>query len=132
MGVDVNLYAEANPTDAELERAEAFFTARSWFGDTWDGTSTVLVRDDSVWLESPRVVVQTMARYYGPGYERGDWPAIYGAIRVLQATFPDAKVFYGGDSTDDGIEADSEYLAEIWAHLLGPDGDAYRRPRTTS
>ena len=86
----------------------------------------MLVRDSEEWFASPRVNVCTMSRYYGPGYERGPWPDIYGAIRTLQAAFPEAKVFYGGDTSDDGIECTGEYLAEIWEHFLGPHGNDYR------
>lgn len=128
MGVDVNLYAEAIPTDQELAMAEEFFVARSRFGDPDDESNCVLVLDDSEWNPTPRVVVRTMARYYSHNYERGNWPEIYGAIRVLQAAFPEAKVFYGGDSTDDGIEVDDNYLSEIWTHFLGPNGDRYHQP----
>jgi hypothetical protein len=123
MGVDVNLYAEADPTAEELAVAEEFFIARSGIGY---GAEAVLIPENEEWFQGPRVVVDTMARYYGPGYERGPWPDIYGGIRVLQAAFPEAKVFYGGDSTDDGIECTDEYLAEIWEHFLGPHGNDYR------
>lgn len=125
MGLDVNLYAEADPSPERLNAAEKFFTARSNFGDT---KSHVLNLNDAEWFDRPRVEVATMARYYGPGYERGDWPTIYGAIRVLQAAFPEATVYYGGDSSDDGVECTDEYLAEIWSHFLGPHGDDYRQP----
>lgn len=124
MGVDVNLYAEADPSPEELATAEEFFTARSNIGY---GAEANLVIEDMEWFSRPRVTVDTMARYYGPGYERGPWPDIYGAIRTLQAAFPEAKVFYGGDTSDDGIECTDEYLAEIWEHFLGPHGDDYRR-----
>ncbi len=130
MGLDVNLYAEVDPTPVELEQAEKFFTARTSFGDAWDNSPSVLAVEEADWRERPRVVVQTWARYYGQGYKRGDWPTIYGAIRTLQAAFPESRVFYGGDSTDDGIECDEGYLTEIWMHFLGPHGDDYRRPRS--
>lgn len=133
MGVDVNLYVEIAPTDAELAAADAFFVARSRIGDAWqENDDKILYRDVEEWFESPRVAVSTLARYYGPGYERGDWPTIYGAIRVLQAAFRGAKVFYGGDSSDDGVECTDEYLAEIWRHFLGHDGDAYHQSFTAN
>lgn len=125
MGIDVNLYAECDPSREQLAAAEDFFTSRTNFGYRGEG-GNVLAVDDDEWFEHPRVVVGTMARYYGPGYERGDWPSIYGAIRVLQAAFPEAKVYYGGDSTDDGLECTEELLAEVWEHFLGPHGDDYR------
>lgn len=127
MGMDVNLYAEVGPTPEELEKAEEFFVARSSLGDTWDGRFTVLCHRTSNWLPTPRVEVNTLIRYYGKGYERGDWPVIYGAIRVLQSTFPDSKVFYGSDSSDDGQECTDEFLSSVWAHFLSPDGNNYRK-----
>lgn len=125
MGIDVNLYAVAHPSPVQLAAAEEFFNARSNLGDAWKGQKVLSV-NDAEWFDRPRVEVATLARYYGPGYERGYWPDIYGAIRVLQAAFPEAKVYYGGDSSDDGEECTDEFLAEIWEHFLGPHGDDYR------
>lgn len=128
MGVDVNLYAEVVPNEERLAQAEEFFTARCGIGDPWpEESGTVLSVAAHEWLSWPRVEVSTFARYYGPGYERGDWPTIYGAIRTLQAAFPNSRVFYGGDGDDCGVECTDEHLAEIWAHFLGPSGDGYRR-----
>lgn len=127
MGIDVNLYAECEPSLERLNAAEAYLTARSDIGDAWGGDTQILVIDDAEWLDRPRVAVQTLARYYGPGYERGDWPRIYGAIRILQAAFPEARVFYGGDSSDDGQECTEEFLAGIWEHFLSPNGDDYHQ-----
>ena len=126
MGIDVNLYVHADPNPERLLEAEAYFVARSDFGDAWGDPATILCVDNEEWFAQPRVVVSTLSMYYGPGYERGDWPRIYGAIRVLQAAFPGCSVFYGGDSTDDGIECTDEHLAKIWAHFLGPNGADYR------
>ncbi|TIC78798.1 hypothetical protein [Nocardioides sp. GY 10127] len=127
MGVDVNLYVEADPNPERLAKAEEFFIARSDLADTDDRFPHALILTvDDLSSGRPRVEVNTLSRYYGPCYERGNWPRIYGAIRVLQAAFPGEKVFYGGDSSDDGVECTEEYLAEVWAHFLGPNGDAYR------
>lgn len=123
MGLDVNLYVEANPTPEELAKAEAFFIARSRIGYVWskdDPGVLVLSNDD----DPPRVWVQTLHRFYGPYYERGDWPAIYGAIRALQLAFPGAKVFYGSDGHNDGEECTPEMLAEIWEHWSGEEGES--------
>jgi hypothetical protein len=131
MGLDVNLYAEADPTPEDLARAEEFFTARSELGDPWGDDKRVLVASMEDWFQYPRVEVQTLDRYYGEGYERGNWPRIYGGIRVLQAAFPGCRVFYGSDSTDDGQECTDEMLARVWEHFLGPRGDDYRKPSTS-
>lgn len=124
MGIDVNLYVEADVSPERLNAAEEVLRARSTIPDARNGRALVVEDDD--WLPRPRVSLYTLSRYYGPGYERGDWPSIYGAIRLMQALFPEAKVYYGGDSSDDGCECTDEYLAEVWEHFLGPNGDDYR------
>lgn len=79
---------------------------------------------DNGWLE-----IGSAYRFYGPGYERGYWPQIYGALRALMAMYPDKRITYGGDGydVDQNPDVTPERLDEIWAHWLGPDGDAYLR-----
>ncbi|ROR91740.1 hypothetical protein [Nocardioides aurantiacus] len=129
MGIDVNLYAEVNPTDERLAQAEEAFFARCGIADRYESDGKVrwlsLARENYEWT-GPRVVANVTCRYWGPGYERGDWPAIYGAIRLMQALFPEARVFYGGDSSDDGEMCDEAMFAEFWEHYLSPAGDNYR------
>jgi hypothetical protein len=125
MGIDVKLYAEGEVGDEELDDATAFMTARCSIVDTFDGKYLALSLDDS--YDPPRIELCTMQHYYGPGYERGDWPSIYGAVRLLQAALPACRVFYCGDVSDDGQECDEEFLAGMWAHFVGPHGDDYRR-----
>ena len=129
MGVDVNLYAEGVVTDQELAEAEKYMEARCSYMRWRDDQDTGLLERSR--FEPNRIEVSTGVRYYGPGYERGSWPQIYGAIAALRAALPNCKVFYGGDTTDDGIEATDEYLASIWRHWLGPHGDDYHGGRTT-
>jgi hypothetical protein len=126
MGVDVTLYAEGEITDEEITAATEYLKARCWIADDYDGKWPLLSRESYDWFPAPRVELSNNQRYYGPGYERGDWPGIYGAIRLMQAAFPDRKVFYGGDSSDVGEECTEEFLAAMWEHFLGPHGDDYR------
>jgi hypothetical protein len=84
MGIDVLLYAETTPTAQELEAARDLFR-RSAISDDYsiDGEvkwSCLEFEDETEW-STPRVVANVTTRFYGPGYERGDWPSIYGAIR---------------------------------------------------
>jgi hypothetical protein len=129
MGVDVLLYVEGNPPADVVERAEAYFVARSRVADRYEPESgngwLALVHEPPCDWHSGRVIANITCRYYGPGYERGDWPGIYGAIRLMQHLFPESRVYYGGDTDDSGIEVTDEYLDEIWHHWLGPHGDAY-------
>ena len=125
MGIDVNLYAEGHVSDERLAEATAYMLDRCYIVDTFDGKFPALERDNS--YDHPRIRVSTMSRYYGAGYERGDWPSIYGAIRLLQTALPGCVVHYGGDTDDDAPEVTEESLAETWAHFLGPNGDDYRQ-----
>lgn len=127
MGVDVNLYAVGDVTARELAAAEEFIIERCGEADEFFGAW--LTRGDLAYYGSPRVELGTMGRYYGPGYERGDWPTIHNQILSLRAALPMCTIHYGGDGEDDCPEATDAYLAEIWQHYLGPDGFAYRRPR---
>jgi hypothetical protein len=129
MGIDVTLYAEGEITDEEIAAGIALIQPRCSIVDTFDGKYPVLAREDHDWLPAPRVSLSTMNRYYGPYYERGDWPGIYGAIRLMQAAFPGRKVFYGGDTDEIGQECTEEFLAGIWEHFVGPHGDDYRIAR---
>lgn len=141
MGVDVNLYAVGPVTDEELEAANEFFRLRVYPLDTYEQEIGYggLIREPAIpdndpfadrfggvppWQEE-RIEWQTLSRYYGPGYERGDWPYIHNAVVCLRAALPQCTVYYGGDTTDFGIEATDELLAEYWAHWLGPEGRAY-------
>ncbi len=129
MGIDVNLYAEVNPSDERLAQAEEVFFARCGIADRYERDGKTfwlsLSRSNEEWT-GPRVKANVTSRFWGPGYERGDWPSIYGAIRLMQALFPEARVFYDGDSTDDGLLCDEAMFAEYWEHYLSPSGDDYR------
>lgn len=119
MGVDVVLYAKGEVSDAELEAANCFLSARLYGrSDDWLGRSAY----------DPDVVeFDSWGRYYGPGYERGDWPTIYGHIVALRAALPGCTVHYGADSDmDDPPAVTDADLAKIWAHFLGPHGADYR------
>lgn len=129
MGIDVLLYAETTPTAQELEAARALFR-RSHLADDYESDGKVHWRclefeDETEWTH-PRVIANVGSRYWGPGYERGNWPGIYGAIRLLRAAFPSARVFYGGDTVDVAPEFTEETATEFWAHFVGPSGNAYR------
>jgi hypothetical protein len=133
MGVDVLLYAETTPTAQELEKARELFR-RSDVADDYsiDGEAKwqcLEFEDETEWTRA-RVEAMVTCRYWGPGYERGNWPSIYGAIRLLQAAFPSARVFYGGDSDYNGQECTEAFLADLWSHFVGPHGSDYRNRYT--
>lgn len=65
------------------------------------------------------IEVHLSGRYYGEGYERGDWPTIYAVARWLRSRIPDSAVWYGGDSS--GVEAqemDGAYCDMMWDHFI--------------
>ena len=134
MGIDVLMYAETNPTAQELEAARDLFR-RSAIADDYsvDGelkwSCLEFEDEDETEQSSMRVVANVTCRYWGPGYERGDWPSIYGAIRLLQTAFPTARVFYGGDSDDAAEEVTEDLLQEMWEHFMGPNGNNSRTRR---
>lgn len=63
-------------------------------------------------------------RFYGPGYERGNWPIIAGVLMILNSLNP-GRVYYGSDAEDMGQLVTPELLAEITTHYLGQHGDDY-------
>jgi hypothetical protein len=128
MGLDVRLYAKGDITDEHMAEANAYLKERCIIADDWRETGWVIERDETE-NDEPIVELSTMQRYYGIGYERGPWPSIYGAIRLMQTAFPGCPIYYGSDSGGDGLEVDEEFLDGMWAHFLGPNGDDYRRAR---
>lgn len=134
MGVDVEMYArlEKPPSDELMAEVEEFFRSRLVMGS---GKGS---RPDKGWEEYPYLEVverddewfvelRTLDRYWGPGYERGDWPSIYGYWRAFEAFWP-GQVYYHGDGYYPG-EVGEPFSAEkaeaYWEHWSGPHGDDY-------
>jgi hypothetical protein len=72
------------------------------------------------------IEVHLWGRYYGPGYERGDWPTIDAICRWFEHRLPGCEVWYGGDSS--GVEA--EWMSDIvreemWEHFATHGHDPY-------
>lgn len=132
MGVDATLYAAGYVSDRQLAAANAYMRERGVTGNGDDQSSDPLVRDPHA--EYSRVKWDTWHRYYGPGYERGHWPTIHNAIVCLRAALPHCRIFYGTEEVDpyQCRKVTDEWLAEIWAHWLGPDGCAYHRRQLQS
>jgi hypothetical protein len=64
-------------------------------------------------------------RYWAPGYERGSWPPIAGAIEAFRAVF--GHVYYHGDHVEYAREFTLADAAEYWEHWRSPQWDAYHR-----
>ena len=117
MGIDVRLYAEnVNKVDQEyLDRINAELTDKY-----------INPRDEKdVWeifefegRRNSQIVFKTMQRYYGIGYERGDWIKLSGLINILRQ-ISGGKVYYYGDNQDEPIyeftRDDQDKLDKHWA-----------------
>lgn len=124
VGIDCEIYVEGEVTEEGLSVAEAYMMKRVPSFKWRDDENDVLLSVHE--YPEPRVVVNTLARYYGEGYERGDWPEIYAAIRAMQGAFPERTVFYMGDVSTYGTECTPEFLEEHWIHWQSPKGFGYR------
>lgn len=114
MGIDAEIFVKTThiPTQEELEEwrcklGDAFDPENFLIGTHQPALEVVsAVYQDS--FEEPElkpkegevfIKVNIWSRYYGIGYERGDYPFIYTLIRWLEANIPEAVVYYGGDSS---------------------------------
>ncbi len=71
--------------------------------------------------------VHLWTRYYGEGYERGDWQLIRGVAEFLEIALPGCEVWYGGDSS--GVLAellDQAKREEITAYFYRQGHENYR------
>ncbi len=75
--------------------------------------------------------IHGVMRYYGPGYERGQWPTIAGVLTAVQHMYPECEIRYGSDADDiDGMKAVTpDFMAQMWRYWLSDAGHEYRRPR---
>jgi hypothetical protein len=77
---------------------------------------------------APDGEMMTLDRYYGSGYERGDWPRLRGFIEWLQR-HTEGEVLYGDDSTDHVIPATPDFLDRMQAHWDEYGNEPYVRAR---
>lgn len=120
MGLDAYVSIPGPIPADEFEAGKERFAARDL------GNQEGLTRDSE-----GNVYVETWARLWAPGYERGPWPDIHSWIMGLRFAFPGRRVYYGADF-DQGSEADDELLAEYWAHWCGPHWNDYREHRNAA
>ena len=72
------------------------------------------------------VFVNLNGRYYGPGYERGDWSTYSGIGRWLRHRLPGCIVYYGSDMGDVLSELTELVDGEMWQHFADNGGRPYR------
>ena len=126
MGIDAEIYVEGVATPEQMARATEMLIEicpePEWFERDGRKARAPIIEKD--WGYGPRIEINTLQRYWGPGYERGDWPTLYTMIRIMGVVF-ERPVFYGGDTSDWGIECTPEFLEEQWKHQLCPDYNRY-------
>lgn len=80
---------------------------------TQDG-DPVIAADDEQFIK-----VNLFGRYYGPGYERGNWPNLRACIFWLKTKLPKGEVWYGGDSGGECAQhASDAFLADMDRHWV--------------
>lgn len=126
MGVDTQMLVRTRTihTAEQVRRlavdlCEAFGPDRFWIGEDWPlwddeyenqigkGRHALSIvkkyaqdGDDIVPDAGEQFIEAHLAtRYYGEGYERGDLPFIIAVAEWLEFRIPDARLFYGGDSS---------------------------------
>ena len=123
MGLDVSIRVKGPVSYEELEAADKFVKARVFAPPDYEDKWFVHLGENG---EEAQFV--TLSRYYGPGYERGNWPDIYGYVRLTQAAFPGHEVYYGSDSGYRlGLLVTEEFLQSLWDWYLGPHGNDYHQ-----
>lgn len=125
MGIDAEIYGVGDITDARLHEVEQFFLRRGPEG-------FAILGEDGHFLNrrrDPRIItLDTLSRWYGPGYERGSWPDIALALETFRRAAPELTIYYEDDTTcefDQQFKYTPELAAEMWDHYFGPHGDAY-------
>lgn len=83
-------------TKSEADENEASKEDRRLIGKVvwWQDGDPIIADEDEQFLK-----VRLYGRYYGPGYERGDWPKLRAVIDWLYFNIQDCEVWYGGDSS---------------------------------
>lgn len=76
---------------------------------------------------APQVIIVNLSgRYYGPGYERGQWPIYDSVCQWLVERISDGTVFYGGDSDDALEEMTGAFRRAMWRHFALVGHTPYR------
>ena len=119
MGIDVEIRVYAEPTEDLLAKLRAL-TPRD---ATMNGHSHPILMAVGVectkWNvnpefdDKPYIVISSMARYFGPGYARGNWPDIKDALFAVREVCPPGTVWYGGDYRVSHDPTDDRLFAEL-------------------
>lgn len=122
MGVDAQIGVRGNFTEADIELIKIYLADR------------FLNAEHSYFeLHNSGISFYTGHRWYGEGYERGNWPQIYALIRSFMTVFPNNEVIYYEDTWYNEQALESHYcepeteqtLQAVWAQYLGLHSTAY-------
>lgn len=76
-----------------------------------DGDPVIAAQDEQF------IEVHLSGRYYGEGYERGNWPVIKSIVEWLRIRIPYGTIYYGGDSSGICLEhMDTTAVARLTRH----------------
>ena len=123
MGLDLSIVVVGAITAEHYDKAKAFIEAR-YPGDKythWEHTEKGVEFWDGT-------------RWYGKGYERGNWGYIYGLTRTFMAAFPQCAIYHLADGGFDDVSPNHEpvteaSLQETWDYYLSKSGLNYHRTR---
>ncbi len=76
--------------------------------------------------------VALWGRYYGPGYERGDWMSIISIAEWLEQAIEGAEILYGGDGGEELKPFCAAERAKLKAHAFGRESRDYFENRSSS
>ena len=117
MGIDLNLYVVANPTDEQLAIAETFIRHAAPIAEIHWKNGVTLER--TKWAGDPTIELYSLSRLFDPYYPRGWWPGIFQSIKAMEAAFPGCVVHYGCDVFDPDYGhaqvVDEKFVEECWA-----------------
>ncbi len=133
MGVDVELYGENNRnlTQKNLDEINATMSNND---DKWERFMLDDVEFDiegkQEMTKKTYIHFRTLMRYYGEGYERGNWVYLTGIINIMRA-LSGGKIYYNTDlnSTQEnlkGNEFTKEDQEEIDNHFIKVQQHPYR------
>lgn len=113
---EVRRALEIMPPIADAEAAEYYGAEPEHIGRTvWtqDGDPIIAEPDEQF------IKANLYGRFYGKGYERGDWPKLRACIFWLSVKIPQGEVWYGGDSSGCCAEhAGKAFLADLDLHWV--------------
>lgn len=132
MGIDAEMFVKLQGrqvTDDEILAVSRALTECLGFDRFWcfGATDHAMHRVDKIDQDGPTIKpkpgetfarIRPATRYYGEGYERGDFALIATIREIVLVHWPDAEVWYGGDSS--GVlheHMTDDFTSSLFAHF---------------